>query len=123
VKKNYSNDIPPIQGNEGKLHQVFFNILSNSEQSIDDKGMISISTNFLNSEVIITFSDTGSGISKELISRITEPFFTTKDPGKGVGLGLSMAYSIVMEHKGRMIFDSEKGVGTSVIISLPIKCE
>lgn len=122
VDKNFDENLPPIQGNEGKLHQVFFNVLANSEQSIEEEGRISISTSVLNDEVIITVADTGCGISKEIISRITEPFFTTKDPGKGTGLGLSITYSIVKEHKGKIVFDSEKGVGTTVIISFPIRC-
>lgn len=123
IDKNLDKDLPLIQGNEGKLHQVFFNVLANAEQSIESDGRISVSTSFLNSEVIITIADTGCGISKELISRVTEPFFTTKDPGKGIGLGLSIAYSIVREHRGKIVFDSEKDVGTTVIISIPVNCK
>jgi signal transduction histidine kinase/ligand-binding sensor domain-containing protein len=122
VIKDFENELPPIQGNEGKLHHVFYNIISNAEQSIDTEGKITIKTKFDNQEVVIRISDTGCGIGKKDLSKVTEPFFTTKDPGKGIGLGLSIAYSIIREHRGRIGFESEKGLGTIVTVTIPVKC-
>jgi signal transduction histidine kinase/ligand-binding sensor domain-containing protein len=122
VIKEFENELPPIQGNEGKLHHVFYNIISNAEQSIDTEGKITIKSKFDNQEVVIRISDTGCGIGKKDLSKVTEPFFTTKDPGKGIGLGLSIAYSIIREHRGRIEFESEKGMGTIVTVTIPVKC-
>ncbi len=88
VKKNFNSETILIPGNVGKLHQVFVNILTNSIQAIDNIGSISISTHKNERSIEIEISDTGCGISKKNLSEITSPFFTTKDPGKGTGLGL-----------------------------------
>jgi C4-dicarboxylate-specific signal transduction histidine kinase len=119
VQKKFTNEAFKVYGNVGKLHQVFINILSNSIQAIDKNGSISISTYKQKKTIVIEIVDSGSGISKENLSKITDPFFTTKDPGKGTGLGLSIAYSIIQDHKGTIEFQSEINSGTTVIISLP----
>ena len=121
IQKEFSSESMIISGNSGKLHQAFFNILLNSAQAIKDKGIINIKTEKKNGKIIVTIKDNGCGISKENINRIMEPFFTTKPPGQGVGLGLSIAYSIIKEHKGTIVFDSEEGKGTMVIITFPIR--
>ena len=82
VNKNFCNEEIKITGNVGKLHQVFINILSNSIQAIDKKGFISIKTNKQEQNCIIEISDSGCGISKNNLPKITDPFYTTKDPGK-----------------------------------------
>jgi ligand-binding sensor domain-containing protein/signal transduction histidine kinase len=123
VKTNYSEGLPPIRGNEGRLHQMFFNILFNADQSIETNGEISISTKVEGSNIQIVIADSGCGIRKELISKITDPFFTTKEPGEGVGLGLSLVYAIVKEHRGTISFESEEHRGTTVLLNLPIRCE
>ena len=110
-----------VPGNEGKLHQVFINVLANSIQSISNQGSITVNTQIKEQNFIIKISDTGSGINKKHLSKITDPFFTTKDPGKGTGLGLSITYSIIKEHKGNLEFQSELDKGTTVIITLPLK--
>jgi C4-dicarboxylate-specific signal transduction histidine kinase len=119
ILKDYSADITTIKGNVSKLHQVFLNIIINSVQAIEEKGTIKISTTLKNGLINIEIADTGCGINKEIIERITDPFFTTKDPDKGTGLGLSIAYSIIKDHKGSLDFTSELGNGTTVIIKLP----
>ena len=85
IIKDYSDDIF-IKGNEGQLHQMFTNILSNSEQAVIDKGYIKITTKSKDKKVLISIKDSGIGISKESVNRIFEPFYTTKQPGKGTGL-------------------------------------
>lgn len=120
INKHYGN-IPKIECYPGKLNQVFMNVLLNSIQSIEDKGEIDITTAKIDDSVSITISDTGSGIKKEDLSRIFEPFYTTKTVGKGMGLGLSISYSVIVEdHGGTITYESEPGKGTKCVIILPI---
>jgi len=114
---------PPIHVvcNNGKIHQVILNILLNAEQSIEKKGFISVTSEINTKFVVITIEDSGCGIKKEEISKITDPFYTTKDPGKGTGLGLSIVNKIIEEHNGKIEFKSSIGKGTKVIIKLPKK--
>lgn len=121
VTKEYSETPLFIQGNTGQLHQVFINILLNAIQAIDDQGTISIKTNAANHGARIEIRDTGCGIEKENLSKITDPFFTTKDPGEGTGLGLSITYNIIKNHKGSLSIDSELNRGTIVTVLLPEK--
>jgi signal transduction histidine kinase len=119
VTKSYFSEEIRIEGNVGKLHQVFINIFSNSIQAIDKKGSIIISTNKIGENCIIEVSDSGCGINPENLPKVTDPFFTTKDPGKGTGLGLSITYNIIRDHKGAIEFHSELNKGTTVKITLP----
>jgi len=121
VKKLYCNEYHSVIGNEGKLHQVFLNIISNSEQSIEGKGIINIITSVKDKHFEIKIKDTGKGISQDNIQKIFDPFFTTKAPGKGTGLGLSITYKIISEHNGTINYDSEIDKGTTVTISFPLK--
>ncbi len=121
VVENYPAEKIIVPGNVGQLHQVFINILMNSIQSINNTGRISIQTQLKKNKVKIAITDTGCGIAAEHLKKITDPFFTTKDPGEGTGLGLSITYNIVREHGGTLDFHSEQGSGTSVSIELPVK--
>jgi signal transduction histidine kinase len=118
-------DIPAIQCNPVQINQVFVNILINAIDAIERKGMISITTRYLQKEdqVEIRIRDTGAGIPQDVLPRIFEPFFTTKDVGKGTGLGLAITYSIIENHRGGIRVDSKPGEGTEFIISLPMKQE
>ncbi|NJO91808.1 MAG: PAS domain S-box protein [Chloroflexia bacterium] len=122
IEKEYCEKEIRITAEEGELHHVFTNILQNSIQAIEHKGKITIKTNITGNGnlVQITFVDTGKGISKENLSKIYDPFFTTKEPGKGTGLGLSIALRIIKEHKGTIKYSSEIDKGTKVLITLPI---
>lgn len=120
VIKDFSSEEITVIGNVGRLHQVFLNVISNASQAIVDTGRISISTTVNQGYVIIEVLDSGEGISSENISKITDPFFTTKEPGVGTGLGLSICYNIIREHKGELHFDSVVGEGTMVRMRLPI---
>jgi signal transduction histidine kinase len=117
-KTDYKDGLT-VKGNVGKLHQAFTNIILNSIQAIKDKGVITITTKKCNNSGLIDISDTGRGIKEDDLPRITDPFFTTKDPNEGTGLGLSITYSIIKEHKGQIEFESELKKGTTVKISLP----
>jgi PAS domain S-box-containing protein len=117
VQKNYASTELTLLGNSGKLHQVFLNILKNAIQSIDGEGRITITTTETPNIVMVEISDTGMGIEPNIMHRILDPFFTTKDPGHGTGLGLSITYSIIKEHHGDLKFESEPGKGTKVTIN------
>lgn len=120
VKKNYTGKPFVLLCNEGKINQTILSILLNACQAIGDKGTISVTTRTDNGYLTVTIADTGCGIRSEDLSKITDPFFTTKDPGKGTGLGLSIALSIVKEHNGTLEFESKPGEGTTVTLTLPL---
>ncbi len=109
-----------LYGNEGELHQLIMNVLSNAEQAISDEGKVIVKSEVLEDWFHLTIIDSGGGIDPKDIDQITNPFFTTKEPGKGTGLGLSISYDIVRRHHGRLTFDSKVGEGTSVLIELPL---
>lgn len=123
VVKDYWKHSLVLKGNVGQLHQVFTNLLSNAIQAIEKQGLIYITTRMVENAVSIEIKDTGCGISQEDLDKITDPFFTTKDPGHGTGLGLSITYSIIKDHKGKMDFHSEKTKGTIVEIILPLNTQ
>jgi PAS domain S-box-containing protein len=120
VVKKYETPEFIIPGIEGKLHQVFLNVLLNAIQAMDS-GTITIQTsnNTAEQKAEIKITDTGKGIDPEHLPKIFDPFFTTKEPGKGTGLGLSIVYSIIQEHGGTINYQSELGKGTEVLITLP----
>jgi polar amino acid transport system substrate-binding protein len=126
IDKEYEKNIPQVPCNFSNIQQVFFNILKNGAQAMQEnkkkkpKFMIKIKKE--QEFVRIEIRDNGPGIPKENISRIFEPFFTTKDIGLGTGLGLSVSYFIINEnHRGTMVVESESGKGANFIIRLPIK--
>jgi PAS domain S-box-containing protein len=121
IVKNYVDKELTILGNEGKLHQAFINILKNAVQAISDNGKITIETSLNKSEdtIQIIISDTGIGIKSEHLSKIYDPFFTTKEPGEGTGLGLSIVYSIIKEHNGTIVYKSVEDKGTEAIVTFP----
>lgn len=122
LQKNYYSEPLFLNGNVGMLHQVFTNLLGNSIYAIGGKkGMISITTTITHDQAEISIQDTGSGMSQEVLKKITDPFFTTKPPGEGTGLGLSITYTIIQKHQGSISFESEIGVGTKATILLPLK--
>lgn len=120
VHKHYG-DLPVIICISSQINQVLLNLLVNAAQAITGKGEITIRTGLGKDEVFISISDTGSGISTEVLPRLFEPFFTTKPIGKGTGLGLSIAYGIVKKHGGRIEVDSALGKGTTFTVWLPLK--
>lgn len=120
LNKNFTTQKAILTGNEGKLHQVFMNILINATQAIEETGKIQINTTIQNNWLQIEICDSGVGMSPEVISKIFDPFFTTKSAGIGTGLGLSIVYGIVKEHNGIIDYVSEPGKGTKAMLLLPI---
>lgn len=121
VVKNYLSEPPKIQGNGGKLQQVFTNLILNARDAMYGGGTIALKTFVENEdEIIIEVSDTGEGISQENLTKIFDPFFTTKEVGSGTGLGLAVSYGIVQEHAGTIEAKSEKGTGTVFRLVFPV---
>jgi len=125
VVENYSDNIPVCKLNKYSLRQVFLNIINNAKDAMDGGGILEISTKLIKkpankSLIRIKFSDTGSGISSEIIGMVFDPFFTTKAEGEGTGLGLSESYKIVEAHDGVMHVESTLGEGTCFVIDLPL---
>jgi len=113
--------LPEIECFPGQLNQVFLNILSNAVQAIPEQGTIVIKTWEAGDKVKISFKDNGTGMSDEVRKKIYDPFFTTKDVGKGNGLGMYISYGIVEKHRGKIEVFSTLGKGTEFIITLPIQ--
>lgn len=109
-----------LRGNEGRLHQAIMNIIANAEQAIQDVGTIEITTSKKNGKMEICIEDDGEGIPEENLIKISDPFFTTKAPGEGTGLGLFITFSIIEEHNGNIEVKSNIGEGTKFIITLPL---
>jgi len=120
VVKRYGA-MPEIECMPSQLNQVFMNLLVNAAHAIANQGTITIGCGTAGEEVWITVSDTGSGMAPDVLGRIFDPFFTTKPVGQGTGLGLSLSYSIVRRHGGRIEVESEVGVGTTFRVCLPIR--
>jgi PAS domain S-box-containing protein len=120
VNRIYPDNLATVSGSESKLHQVFLNILSNALHAMEGSGRIDVEVQQIDEKLHVSFSDTGQGISDEHLSKISDPFFTTKPPGEGTGLGLFISYAIVEEHSGRINVKSQKNKGTKFTVILPV---
>lgn len=124
VQKELKGSLPDVRIDSGQLQQVFINLLVNATDAIGEKGgIISLSTSAVESEgkeyVQIEMTDEGCGIAPENLSKIFEPFYSTKDQ-KGTGLGLSIVWGIIDKHQGIISVDSETGKGSTFTIRLPV---
>jgi len=117
--RNYSDTVPLIQIDPNKMQQVFCNLFLNSIDAMKNGGKLIITTLQNNTILEITISDTGEGISQKDLEHIFDPFYTTKT--SGTGLGMSIIYGIIKEHKGEIAVKSEEHKGTNFIIKLPIE--
>lgn len=117
IKKDYAADLPLVIADEKQMQEVFINLLNNSHEAIESNGTINLRTGVENGFVRMDFGDTGGGMPAEVISKLFEPFFSTKE--MGTGLGISVSYSIVKAHGGEMKFESVPGKGTTVTLLLP----
>jgi PAS domain S-box-containing protein len=127
VKTDFDPSIPSIPCHPGDFNQTILNLIVNAAQAIaevvdtdaGEKGEITVSTRLSGDWVEIRVSDTGAGIPEEIKARIFDPFFTSKEVGKGTGQGLAIAHAaIVGKHNGSITFESEVGRGTTFIIRL-----
>jgi two-component system NtrC family sensor kinase len=124
VEKHYDANLPTIQGNFSNLGQVLINIVNNALQALPDgRGKILLFTSCQQDteNIVVECRDDGIGIPPEIMKDIFKPFFTTKEVGKGTGLGLYVSYEIIKKHAGEIRVSSERGKGTTVTIVLPCK--
>jgi len=123
VERQFEQALPRIICHPGHINQVFMNILTNAAQAIDGEGVIRIVVGGTRGgkAVQVSVTDTGPGISHEILEKIFDPFFTTKDVGEGTGLGLAISESIVRSHGGSIACESPAGKGATFHIVLPVK--
>lgn len=113
--------LPPVMGITGQLQQVLMNLLINACQAIKEKGVIHIRSRSEADCAVIEVQDSGEGIAKDVLPRIFEPYFSTKSPTDGTGLGLPISKRIVEKHGGRLDVVSSQGQGTTFTVVLPIE--
>ncbi|MDR1389764.1 MAG: PAS domain S-box protein [Treponema sp.] len=113
-----SEDLPLIDFDQRLMKQAMLNLIQNAVAAMKDGGKLTVKTEHTGNEVFLSVCDTGSGISQENLSKIFEPYFTTKDQGSG--LGLTLVFKIIREHKGEISVKSQEGKGSCFIITLPL---
>jgi len=134
VETSFDNNLPLVPCYLGELNQVFLNLIVNAAHAINDAngngndsgepGLITIRTRKEANEVVVEFSDTGTGIPEDVAPHIFEHFFTTKDVNKGSGQGLSISHSVITrKHHGTISFETEVGRGTTFFIRLPLEVQ
>jgi len=127
LKVDLDPHLPLVKGSAGQLQQVFTNLIINAMHASAPESTISVTTRFspalgeFGGTVEIKFEDQGCGISPENLTKIFEPFYTTKEVGKGTGLGLSVSYGIIREHGAEIKVDSVMGEGTVLTIIMPVQ--
>jgi signal transduction histidine kinase len=123
-----ADNLPDVKALPSELNQVFLNLVVNASDAIaskvgedsNEKGLITLRTYSEAGYVVIAVEDTGCGISEEIRHRVYDPFFTTKEVGKGTGQGLAISHDIVVnKHGGKLDMQSTPGVGTTFFIRLP----
>jgi len=119
VVRNYGTDVPRIEAVPGELNQVWTNLIDNAIDAMDGNGTLRISTGADGDGVVVEVADTGPGMAPDVQARAFDPFYTTKDVGKGTGLGLDISRRIVVErHHGEITIDSRPN-GTVLRVRLP----
>jgi two-component system NtrC family sensor kinase len=122
IVRHYDDKLPRLKGDPLLLHQVFLNMVMNAEQALATAGRpgrIEITTAARHGDIVASVRDTGDGIPFDALSRIFEPFYTTKEVGKGTGLGLAIAYGIVQEHGGQIAAANHPEGGAVFTVELP----
>ena len=120
--KKYDPEMPGIEAVPDQFKQVILNVLQNAEEAIPEGGgEVTIATSVEHGKIRIDITDTGTGISKQVMKNIFDPFFTTKPSVKGTGLGLSVTYGIIKKHRGEILVNSLPGHGTTFTIFIPFK--
>ncbi len=122
VTRNY-HALPSIEANEGELQQLFLNLIVNANQAMEGVGTLTLTCLVKNDFVYITIGDTGCGIDEKNIHQLFTPFYTTKPPGAGTGLGLTNCYNIVEKMGGRINVKSTKGMGSEFTVVFPLSEE
>ncbi|MEL7025199.1 MAG: ATP-binding protein [Pseudomonadota bacterium] len=119
VRKNLG-DLPPVTCSPSQINQVLLNLIKNAADAMGRDGVLTITTWAENDRALISVKDTGEGMDEDTLSKIRDPFFTTKEVGKGTGLGLSISQKIIDAHDGSLDIQSQVGKGSTFTISLPV---
>ena len=120
VRRELATPAVVVQGIEFKMQQVFLNLFLNARDAMPSGGWLTVGSRAEEGRAVIDVADTGVGISAAHLSRIYDPFFTTKTVGQGTGLGLSVTYGVVQEHRGTITCASRPGHGTRFTLTLPL---
>jgi signal transduction histidine kinase len=126
LHRQLHDSLPPIAGDPELLQQVFLNLMTNAIDAMPGGGVLTVATSSLppaplNGRVVeVMVMDTGMGMSEEVMQKAKEPFFTTKEPGRGAGLGLAICDEIIRSHHGRMEIESKEGKGSAIRVRLPV---
>ncbi|MDF1861748.1 MAG: ATP-binding protein [Verrucomicrobiales bacterium] len=117
ITLDFAEDVPLLKLDRDQMKQVFYNLVRNSAQAMGSDGNLTVRTGFNDDNAFVTFADDGPGIPPDQVSRVFEPYYTTKKTGSG--LGLMIVHRIVSEHGGEVQFQSREGTGTEVTVFLP----
>jgi len=120
VARDYGNDVPRIEAIAGELNQVWTNLIDNAIDAMGGTGTLRVSTRVDENGVVVEIGDTGPGMPKEVQAHAFEPFYTTKDVGKGTGLGLDISRRIIVERHGGEIFIESRPGETVIRVRLPL---
>jgi signal transduction histidine kinase len=121
LKTNLAENLPMIAGDANRLQQVFLNLVNNALDAMPKGGKLEISTTFDRKKVFVEFADNGAGMSEETSAKIFQPLFTTKERGRGTGLGLVVVKQILQEHEAEITVESEPEKGTAFHLSFNIE--
>jgi signal transduction histidine kinase/CheY-like chemotaxis protein/GAF domain-containing protein len=123
IIRDLAKDLPPVWASLDYLHVVWLNLLLNARDAIEEKGeagTIQVSSSHQDGQVVVRIADTGIGMAEEMLKHLYEPFFTTKGPGKGTGLGLFTCYRTLVRHGGDIQVESQEGEGSVFRVTLPV---
>jgi len=121
--EDYAADLPKVYADYDQLRQVLVNLTLNAIQATPLQGRVALRTRSAGNMLEVRVEDTGHGITEENLAKLFTPFFTTKEKGEGVGLGLAVAKGIVEKHAGFVEVESVEGEGTTFIVSLPVQVD
>jgi signal transduction histidine kinase len=122
VCREYSPELPLVQAYGSELNQVWTNLIDNAIDAMGGVGVLRLRTYQRDNSVVVEIGDNGPGIPANVIGNVFEPFYTTKGPGKGTGLGLYVSYGIIKKHDGKITVESQPG-DTRFIVSIPFRLE
>ena len=121
IRTDLNDELPTVTGDPSGLRQVFMNLLLNAHQAIKGSGLVEITTDRTDPETVsVRIRDNGCGIPKDAIDQIWDPFFTTKNVGQGLGLGLAVTYNIIKRHGGEINVESVINAGTTFTVRIPV---
>ena len=115
------DELPQLSCQPGQLNQVWLNLLQNAVEAVGAAGTVTVRSGTVGDRIEVTVTDSGPGVDPAFRARLFEPFATTKDPGRGTGLGLATSYQIVQSHGGRLYLDDAHAPGARFVVELPLR--